>query len=206
MTLSSLGQPLDDGLWPILDRFWALGLSTQGSCAGHQVGDVTFVAVNARLRGDVTTVARWLMPAVTPRAIFTVSVAGFETQYPLATSEAAYAALHERALPWWCGKLDQAGRDCVLDYPDWEPWDGPALDVPSAVDANTLLTPFIGYLGTLDPATEMVVRQHLSSVAATWEALATRLHEPVDRVIDRWESAWQEWVDWTDGHSMRMPV
>ncbi len=201
VALSSFGQSLDSGLWSILDRFWALGLPTQGSCTGHHVTNFTFVTLNARSRWDVATTARWrrlvdewLAPAVTPGVLFTVSGTGFETQYPGATSEAEYAAVYTRALQWWCDKLDRAGRDCALHHPAWEAWDGPALDVPSTVDANHLLTPFIRYLGTLDPTSEMVVRQHLTLITATWETLATQLQEPVDSVIHRWESAWDGWV------------
>lgn len=37
MTLVGLGQPVDPLIWPIPDRFHALGIPTRGSCEGHWI-------------------------------------------------------------------------------------------------------------------------------------------------------------------------
>ena len=197
--LAGFGPPLDPPLWPIIDRLWALGLSTAGSCVGHHDGrgDTTFVTL-ARSYWDAAAHRRWmrlvesfLAPVHSPGILFGVTVISLESRYYPLESE-TYADLRDQALTIWCNKLDAAGRSCVLHEPPWPPWIGPAVDVPDAVDSQYMSLAFATYLSTCDFRTQQVVRNRLHGVE--WARIADDAQATVTSVQTLWAAAWTGWI------------
>lgn len=212
--IAGMGQPLDPLMWPIIHRFWALGIRTVGSCQGHapkpdsDAISRTFVTVRGH---DPLVQARWkrlvfefLTPVISPGVLFGVTVLGFESSYPSVTSPEDFAQRLERALSLWVKKLDQVGQACLEQEPPWEAWDGPAADVPSAVDPQWMLNPFVDYLAQLDPLSNQIVRWHLN--VFSWEDTAHYAGVSVDEAKARWDQAWAGWIDRQAARGVRPKV
>ncbi len=202
--LAGFGQFLDPLLWPIIDRLWALGLPTTGSCQGHEMyGNpygypVTFVSMGFDLMEDAATRSRWhqliaefLTPQVAPGIVFAVTTLGLETRY-LHYPPGTFDTLHKHALSLWCQKLDTVGRACLLREIPWEPWPGPALDVPAVVDFSHLRSSFAADLDILDPWKKAVIFSHIRG--ASWSHIAGTVHRSPADLMRVWDTFWSEWL------------
>lgn len=200
--LAGLGQALDPLMWPIIARFWALGIPTVGSCQGHYSPSncseaVTFVSVRSS-QADAEA-RRWrlvkafLTPPVAPYVLFSASVMGFEVYYRPVDSKETFEQRQQEALSVWVDKLDRVGRECTQQEPPWVSWEGPARDVPESVDAFRLKVPFIRYLGELDHLSERIVRWQLSGFS--WEDTARYQGVSVNEAQARWNQAWAGWLE-----------
>ena len=197
--LAGWGVALDAPLWPIIDRLWALGILTVGSCVGHYdaPGAHAFVAV-ARSYFDKAAYRRWMRivesfiePTISPGIVFAVTVDRLESRYYPNESE-SYADLRTRALSLWCDKLDVAGRACLEQEPLWEPWSGPALDVPSTVEPERMLMDFVEYMNTLEKKTRWVFSDRLKGIP--WARIARDTHQTIPDARAMWNAGWVEWV------------
>lgn len=196
--LAGWGQALDPPLWPIIDRLWALGLPTAGSCAGHDFQNGPFVSFLRRFTWDTAQTRRWhqvveafLQPVRIPGALFMATTLGLQVQY-VGDVDSSFAESNARVLQAWCDKLDKAGELCASQEPPWQPWAGPALDVPVICDPRHLKTPFVVYLHSLDRLSQYVIHSHLNGI--DWTTIAQETQQPLAVLQTRWKTFWADWM------------
>jgi hypothetical protein len=192
--LAGWGQPLDPLLWPVIDRLWALGLSTHASCQGHPSKDtaITWIRFSNFLeRDDPTAGRRWkrfyhafhrlqgFAMVATRQDMF--------ASYPTRARSLPFADRQARVLRRWAAIADAAGRECLQHEPPWEPWAGPAVGVPAAIDPGPSLADF---LHELPWPQHLVVIQRLDGRPWAGVAQTTRLPEAECRRL--WDETWAE--------------
>lgn len=202
MSLAGLGTPPDPLIWPILERFGALGIPTRGSCQGHIIPEdsrppMAFVTVSqgdmdsAQHRRWLAAVDSFLAPAVMPIARFSIDVLGFSVLWHQVSQNFADERL--RVLTSWANKLDEAGRHMVASDPeDWSVWVMPDVGVPAAVDPRRMETPFVAFLDTQDRQVDFVVRRRLAGW--DWNAIAHQVRWAETACREAWEAFWSDWL------------
>jgi hypothetical protein len=192
--LAGWGQPLDPLLWPVIDRLWALGLPTHASCQGHPSADtaITWIRFSNFLEHDDSTAGhRWkrfyyafhrlqgFAMVATRQDLF--------ASYPTRTRGLPFAERQARVLRRWAAIADAAGRECLQHEPPWEPWAGPAVGIPAAVDLGPTLADF---LHQLPWPQSLTIHQRLDG--RPWAAVAQSagLREAECRAL--WDRTWAE--------------
>lgn len=206
--LAGYGQPMDPAMWPIIERFWALGIPTAGSCQGHQISETswseTFVSVD--LWGASPSVIQRRHQIVLA-LVDQRPVAGAEIHVTATSVYCTYrnwVGQHRTmSQKWLLGlqaiieALDTAGRYCVEHEPAWEPWSGPAPGVPDAVDPVRLGTEeWHAFLRGLDRPTWTCVTDRL--IGRSWEQTAQDNGMSIEQAKAQWEKVWQNWLDQQD--------
>lgn len=195
IAISGYGKGLDQDLWPIIARFWALGLLTGGSCSGHSFESFTFV--NLRRTHDVASNIRrrhlvdaFLTPARAPGVIFGANVMGFESRYPTTTPEDHPDFVRRRALALglWVEKLDHVGQLCTKQEAPWDSWEGPCSHVPPTVDLRRMTKPFLNFFHDQSSATRSIVRTGVK----TWPIEVPSMTDGQVQVL--WDRFWGEWL------------
>ena len=203
MSLAGLGTPPDPLIWPILDRFGALGIPTQGSCQGHIIDGGSeppkaFVSVS-QMTMDVAARRRWLVavdsflaPIVMPFALFSVNAIAFRVDWHERVSQ-DFATEHSRVLAVWADKLDAAGRSLVASDPDdWSVWVMPDVGVPAGVDPRCMETPFVAFLHTQNRWVDRVIRRRLGG--CDWATIANEMRWAEVGCRAAWEQFWAAWL------------
>lgn len=200
LTLAGYGRVVDSLLWPILDRFWALGIPTRGSCQGHRVSDHTpprmFVTVTsgpepALRRRWLAAVNAFLTPITMPYALFGVDVLGFHVQWHADSPE--FPAQQAQVLQVFRDKLDTAGRALVASDPDdWSVWSMPDPGVPDAVDLRNVELPFAMFLSQQPRRVELLVSRRLDG--NDWNTIARMLQWTETACREAWDVFWDAWL------------
>ncbi len=200
--LAGYGQPVDEPLWPVLDRLWALGLVTSGSCAGHPSPNSALWSksyVIFRHQSDVRM--RWR------RLVWTIlEQSGAPGVTHQVESDALKIIYSDRGwlsgeVKWrqgiqdWVVAIDEAAIQTLSDGEVWNAWDGPALVVPDNINPSRLYTEeWHDYLKE--------IRQHderdfhvltLGMDAHSLSDVATQMSWSLDDITTRWNHVWDVW-------------
>lgn len=207
--LEGYGQPMDEALWPIIERFWALGIHTRGSCQGHPSPDEaawsqTFVTLNITTESE----SRW------QRLVLAMlrgqGVAGVEFLVSSSTIHSEYSSRFGKQLTleqkWrhalgnWIAALDNAGRECLQYEAPWQPWVSGAAEVPEAVRLDGLLTrAYPQYLHALDDPHHHTVLYRFDGW--DWDHIATFTRTNPAVAQQRWEEVWDDWLAHQNGEA-----
>ncbi|MCY0885786.1 MAG: hypothetical protein OWV35_07880 [Firmicutes bacterium] len=184
-----------------MERFWALGLPTQGSCAGHWAPEFrpqTFVTTS--IPDEPSARRRWQRLAAAFLAapwpydvVACVTPISFTVEYGEGPA-ARFQQKQTAVLAIWARVLDTVGVAALATEPAWGPWPGPALDVPRTVDPVRMLDglAFAHWLHAQNPDTKSLVDRRLSGVA--WATLAQELGQPAWVLKARYAALWAEWL------------
>ena len=200
--LIGYGQPLDEPLWPVIDRLWALGLATSGSCAGHPQSESSLWSMSyVVFRHQAEDRSRWRR----------LALAVLECQgFPGVTHQVESGALTihytdrgrvsgetkwRQGLQGWIVAIDEAAWQSLSEGETWNAWDGSAQAVPEDIDPARLLTQeWQSYLQEIrehDERDFLVLA--LGMDAQSVSDLATRMSWPLDDTTTRWARVWDAW-------------
>lgn len=217
ITIAGSGTSLDPDLWPVIERFWALGIPTIGSCAGH-----LYPTANGAQRSQLFVTVNFLMGAG-PRRRWRRFVQAVVTQRPVAgamiqvsaTSVSAEFSNHagrqwsleakaQHVLDNLCSALNVAGLSSLAAGARWDPWDGPAPDVPDAVRLEPLNSmEYVSYKHGQARAVSSVVDARIRGLS--WDTIARRTSCSVVEARRRWDVYWAEWIARQDTATSRFP-
>lgn len=203
MAVSGFGQPVDRHIWPVLDRFGALGIPTVGSCEGHFAPGnpqppSLFVSVDSgpepALRHRWLAVVDELLQPVVMGAPIRLSVGVMDVSVDWHHIPEDFPTEQSRVLTILCDKLDAAGRRLVADtsVDDWAVWVIPDLEVPDGVDPTRMGMAFVEFLSQQDPRVDRIVRNRLDGF--DWPRIAGAVHSPESQCRQAWEAFWDDWL------------
>lgn len=220
--VSGGGLPIDPELWPVLERLWALGIPTAGSCVGHSNTGYTYAFVSisglsdpktewyARCRRVLEAHLAPINPAV---GRFSVSPNILRVQYaPPSTDPKHFAAYRAEALAQWCNRLDVAGQHCLADGQIWTPWDVLPRDVPDLPTVAQALAAspwrFVRFLNQQPPDVQRMIRIRMLEISIAWETLPGIRTSSTAVWQARWDAFWHEVSTWPTGsdEACQMPM
>ena len=145
--LAGYGRPVDEPLWPVLERLWALGLATSGSCAGHRQAESGLWSMSyVVFRHQAGDTSRWQQVALAVLGVR--GLAGVSHQVTPGTLHIMYSdrgwasgeAKWRQGLQDWIVAIDEAAWQSLSEDKVWEAWEGPALAVPQDIDPARMYT------------------------------------------------------------------
>lgn len=199
--LAGYGQPLDDALWPVIDRLWALGIATSGSCQGHPLTDITYSNSYISVKDRISQHTRWqrVFLAILARPV-TAGVSHYiETNaMNIAYSHRGLLPIQEkwqRGIQDWIDAIDHAAQASLNADELWAPWPGPCLDVPLDIDPAALFTmEWQHYLSELDThSTQDRIVMEFGLLDSTLADVALRFGWPLSEVESGWRRGWAGW-------------
>ena len=197
--LAGYGQPLDEALWPVIERFWALGIPTTGSCQGHPQGNGEWSQSFVLIRHRPGIAARWntlvlgLLDVVgMPGVQHKVFARGWECCYT-DRGEHTPEVRWRHGLNDWLEVLDTVGNRTIQQQGlTWEPWSGPALAVPQDIVVTPGFTDrLLAFRRQLSPDDHLILTLGLE--LSNLEEVAHRLNRPLDRINSAWQHVWEAW-------------
>ncbi len=200
--LAGGGQPLDNEMWPIIDRFWSLGIMTTGSCQGHPRADGQWSQSYVVVRGCIDgTVDRWhalvlgLLDVMTVAGVdHKVSKSGWECHYIDFLGELTLEAKWRHGLNDWVEVLDKVGTRTIQQQGlTWEPWAGPALEVPPSINVTHGFTDkLLAFRMRLSPDDLMILDMGMDFSTLQEVALLTK--RSIDQVRATWQRLWEQFA------------
>ncbi|PSR21553.1 MAG: hypothetical protein C7B47_17240 [Sulfobacillus thermosulfidooxidans] len=201
-TLAGGGQPVDDEMWPIIDRLWSLGIMTTGSCQGHPQADGSWSPSYVVVRGCRDgTVHRWHevvlglldVPAVAGIE-HRITKLGWACHYSDCLGELTLETKWRHGLNDFMEVLDRVGtRILQRQGLTWEPWAGPALEVPPTIQViPDFTTKYLAFRQRLSAEELMIFDLGLefSSLAE----VAPLIKRSIEQVRDTWHRLWNQFA------------
>lgn len=211
MTLAGFGQEPDEPIFPLLCRFWALGIPTTGSCAGH-IWSTThyanlFVVVAARssfaqAQWRRVVNAWWDYPqwGGGTQLLINAHVAEWRLLPPDSIRDGILRLQQLRALI--VERLDTIGPHLIEDPMPDVGWHGPAPHVPSHIETLPAWD-WVHFVRRYPQLYQDVVTARLDGWA--WHQIAQDYAVTIPIARSIWQEVWDAWLAYSETHATTSP-